>query len=345
MKFGVQLSDATTGNTVRRAQIAEDEGFDLVTVSDTPPFRELYTRLGAVATRTERVEIGPGVTNPVTRHPTVTANAMATLDEYAKGRAVLGIGSGDSAVRSLELPPASLDELEAVVTLFRRITQGQSATYDGTEVGVEWLRKEGRSLDIPVMLAAAGPKTMRLGGRVADRVLIIAGLHDDVIEDAVDNVRAGARANGRDPEDVEIWFFVLTNVADERKEAIDGLESTIAAVAHLLFQPTMEGKSLPEEHRDAVRTLADNYVMESHVGLEAENPNAEMIDELGLTGYLADRFCVAGPAERCRRKLQGIAETGNVDGVLLSSHPSATSERRFEAFLSAYGDEILSEIA
>lgn len=341
MKFGVQLSNATTRDTVTRARYAEEQGFDLLTLSDTPPFRELYTRLGAVAARTDSVMVGPGVTNPLTRHPTVTANAMSTVHELSDGQAILGVGSGDSAVRSVGLSPARLDELEEFVGLFRRITRGESAPYNGEEVSIEWLRNENLSFDIPVMLAAAGPKTMRLGGRIADRVLIISGLHQGVIEDAVENVRAGAREVDRDPNEVEIWFFVLTNIDEDRRRAIDGLESTIAAVAHLLFQPTMEGKALPAEHRDAIETLAENYVMEDHVGQDDRNRNAELIDDLGLTSYLADRFCAVGSTDECRRKIESVAETGLVDGVLLSSHPSSTSEQAFENFLTGYGEEIM----
>ena len=121
----------------------------MLTLSDTPPFRELYTRLGAVAARTDSAMVGPGITNPLTRHPTVTANAMATVDELTDGRAVLGIGSGDSAVRSIGLSPASLEELEEFVRLFGRITRGQSASYDGEEVSIKWLRNEDLTFDIP----------------------------------------------------------------------------------------------------------------------------------------------------------------------------------------------------
>lgn len=341
MNFGVQLSNAAVQDTIKRASYAEKQGFDLVTLSDTPPFRELYTRLGAVAAQTESVMVGPGVTNPLTRHPTVTANAMATVDEVTNGRAVLGIGSGDSAVRSVGLSPASLEELEEFVHVFRRITRGESALHNGEEVSIEWIKNEKLAFETPVILAAAGPKTMQLSGRIADSVLIISGLHQDVIEDAVENVRTGAQENGRDPDEVEVWFFVLTNIDSDRRRAIDGLESTIAAVAHLLFQPSLEGKSLPAEHRDAIRTLSENYVMEDHVGQDDRNRNAELIDDLGLTGYLADRFCAVGSSDDCLQKIERIADTGLVDGVLLSSHPSSTSEQEFENLLTVYGEEIL----
>jgi len=93
---------------------AEDTGLDLVGVADSQSLlHELHTSLGVAARVTETVELGPMVTNPVTRHPAVTAGAVCTLDAHTDGRAVVGVAGGDHAVRTLGLDPAPPADLRA----------------------------------------------------------------------------------------------------------------------------------------------------------------------------------------------------------------------------------------
>src|SRR5919199_5132472 len=95
-RFGVELHEYVDAATVlREARQAEALGYASVWLGDSQLiWRELYVLLGAVAATTARVALGTGVTNPITRHPAVTAGALMTLQELSRGRAILGIGLG-----------------------------------------------------------------------------------------------------------------------------------------------------------------------------------------------------------------------------------------------------------
>ena len=102
---------------------AEDSGFDWLGVADSQSvFRELYVALTLAALNTRRVQLGPLVTNPLTRHLVVTASAIASVDELAGGRGVLGLGSGDSAIYTIGAPPATLAGLEDSIAMLGRLT-------------------------------------------------------------------------------------------------------------------------------------------------------------------------------------------------------------------------------
>lgn len=320
MEFGLLCIPRGSQAVLEEARRAERRGFDFLGVPDSQCLvRELYTTLGAVAMATESIALGPSVTNPVTRHPAVTASALCALDEHADGRAVLGLASGDSAVYTLGKRPASVEELEAFVEAFGALCRGERIEFDGEEFGLTWLRKAGERRSVPVMLAAEGPRTLRLAGRVADRVLIGSGVTPAAVERAAEHVAAGARTAGRDPDDLETWVYARAAVVDDVAEVAAGLEDAVAASAHHAFQFTLEGKGVPAEHEAAVRRLVREYDSEQHVGLGESSTNRRLMTRLGLTEYLTDRFAIAGPAAVWHDRLDRLRATGVVDGVHL--HP------------------------
>ena len=102
MKFGVTMFPNNLEDVASQARLAEEMGFDYVGIADSQSLaRELYVTLSVVAMSTERVMLGPTVSNPRTRHPAVASSAIASVNELSGGRAFLGIGSGDSAVLNL----------------------------------------------------------------------------------------------------------------------------------------------------------------------------------------------------------------------------------------------------
>ncbi len=111
---------------------AEAHGFDWLGVADSQSvFRELYVALTLAALHTRRMRLGPLVTNPLTRHLVVTASAISSVDELSGGRAVLGVGSGDSALYTIGAPPATLAGLEDSVLTLGRLTAGETVERDG----------------------------------------------------------------------------------------------------------------------------------------------------------------------------------------------------------------------
>ena len=131
--------------------------------------------------------------NPITRHPAISASGVATLEEIAPGRALLGIGTGDSSVHNAGVKPANMAQTKAYTAAIRDLLTTGETVFEGETARLTW----GHA-DIPLYVAASGPKTLELAGEVADGVIIQTGLLPEVIEDALNCIRRGAERAGRD---------------------------------------------------------------------------------------------------------------------------------------------------
>src|SRR5262249_18150854 len=177
--------------------------------------RDTYVLLAAAARVTERIVLGPLLANPVNRHPTVTASSIATLDELAPGRTLLGWGVGDTAVRLAGLRPARVKELEAATRLLRALLDGQAV-----DVGAARPARLPHHRPVPVWLAAGGPRTLRMAGSVADGVFVRVGTHPANLAAAVAAIRAGAAEAGRDPATVGLGAVFHTVLVDAPPRAL-----------------------------------------------------------------------------------------------------------------------------
>src|SRR5438045_386601 len=121
--FGVELHQYLDAPTVLgEIQLAERLGYDSVWLGDSQLiWRELYALLGAGSVTTSRVALGSGVTNPVTRHAAVTASAICTVQELSGGRAILGVGLGDSSMETMGLKAVTRAHLAGFVQTVRSL--------------------------------------------------------------------------------------------------------------------------------------------------------------------------------------------------------------------------------
>src|ERR1700737_1318128 len=121
LNFGVTfMTDPPVSEIVGRTVLAEENGFSHAWLWDSHVlWQEVYPIFTLMAAGTADIHIGTCVTNPVTRDPTVTASALATLNEISGGRMVMGIGRGDSARRALAQKPVSGERMEAERRLIR----------------------------------------------------------------------------------------------------------------------------------------------------------------------------------------------------------------------------------
>ncbi len=220
MKFGVTMFPNNLEDVATGARLAEEMGFDYVGIADSQSLaRELYVTLGVVASSTQRVILGPTVSNPLTRHPAVAASAIASINELSKGRAFLGIGSGDSAVLNLGLRPARLAELHHYIQTVREMLTGETSEYRGDRAHVRWANS-----DIPIAMSAEGPRTLAMAGAVADAAIIHTGLTTDVLQDTMDRIREGERAAGWESGATGVWAFAKCNIADNHDGAIEEIK-------------------------------------------------------------------------------------------------------------------------
>lgn len=336
MDHGVLLVQRReTDRLVEFAQLVEDRGFDLLGLNDSQAiFRELYVTLGVVADHTDHIPIGSTVTNPITRHPTVTASAICSLDELAGGRAFLGIGTGESAVKTIGKEPARLRDTRTYIETVRSLTQGKTVNHDGTEVKIRWVEENETTFDVPIFLSAAGPKTLEMAGAIADGVYIANGVSPDIVEDSIERIKAGAERAGRDPGEVAKWVFTKIQLAETKAAAMNEIRHALAASANFTFR----NGNIPSGYESAIREFRDRYEPYEHEQPGATD-NAALMEELGLTEVFADRFAVTGTPNDCLRQIEELNRMDEVDGLL---YP-ALAEDDF-GLVNQIGSEILPRI-
>jgi 5,10-methylenetetrahydromethanopterin reductase len=240
----------------------------------------------------------------------VTASAIATVQAESGGRAVLGIGRGDSALAHLGFAPAPVGELEAYIKVVRAYLRGEPVAFDdlrrfghaGTkpldslgladapdDSRIHWLPPE--LAPVPVEVAATGPKVLA-AARHADRVLLAVGADPERVAWARDV--AGAPATGA---------FVNVVAHDDKAVARDLMRGGMSTFARF---NTMHGETngpLSDGDRDMLKSLHASYDMTKHT--QSGSAQASL-----LTEDFADRFGIAGPPAYCVERLKALVELG-----------------------------------
>jgi len=284
-------------------EVAEAAGLGGIWVGDSPVlWRELYVLLGAAAERTERIRLGPAVTNPVSRHVAVTASALMTLHELSGGRAALGLGLGASAVRTVGARPARLAELERTVAEVR-------ALWNGGEGGLGY--GDGQP-PIPLLVGASGPRMLELSGRIADGCLAVVGLHPRQLEAARARLAAGGPAKG-----FEVVWWVPIAAAEDPAQAREDVKPYVArSLRHPL------PAELTAVEREAAERIRASYEYGQHL---APGAHADLVpDEI-----VADWAVTGTPAE-CREQLLGLdLRPGERIGLVpMGAEPKSVQVRR-----------------
>lgn len=306
MRFRCEVMTDAPEDTLRHVRAAEDAGFEATGLSDSQSvYRELYVSMTLSLLKTRRIIIGPRVTNPVTRHPAVTASALATLDELAPGRVFMGIGTGNSALYNLSTKGAGVGLLRDYVLAVRGLLTTGEAVFQGQHCRLTW----GGPRHIPMYIAAHGPKALRLAGEVADGVIIGLGLTREAVRVAKELVREGAVQAGRDPEQVELWWYAVASIGESRQAALDAMRMALAPAGLFLIRFTTEGKLVPPDIGRRLAELHQRYDFGEHFRPDARK-NAQLVEELGLKEYLAERYALAGSPEECVEQVQRAAEAG-----------------------------------
>ncbi len=213
--------DENIDQIITQTKLAERYGFSHITFVDQQNLsRDVYAMMAVAALNTSRIQIGQGVTVPHIRHPSVTANATATIHELSGGRAFLGIGSGGNALRSMGMEAHPMKEYREVVEFIRRLLTGKHAEFKVVEMRSEWINKR-----IPVYMAAIGPTSCRLAGELADGVIIGPGIHPELVKWRIEQIHRGAEIAGRDPSQIEIWVRTMIYITDNKEDAFTAASS------------------------------------------------------------------------------------------------------------------------
>lgn len=304
MKFGAQFLAEDFHSCMDSVAVAERAGFAHAWFVDSQIlWQDCYVYMGRALEVTDRIVLGTAVSNPFTRHPTVTASVNATLAELFPGRVILGLGRGDSAVRTMGMNPVPTKELRAAVPLIRSLMAGETTEINETDVHFRW-HKEGPP--VPIALSATGPKNLRAAGGLADIVMIYVGVHPENVAWAIDHIRAGAVDAGRDPDEVKVSVLCGLEVSDDPDAAQAAVRWAAAACANHIGDTMKRNPEhgMPETMTRLVEARTQHYdYYEGHLDSDADHTAF-------LTPELIDDFAIAGSAEHCVAKIRALEELG-----------------------------------
>src|SRR5262245_15345835 len=318
---------------------AETLGWDAALQPDSQLRRRDTYVLLAAARVTQRIVLGPLIANPINRHPSVTASSIATIDELAPGRTLLGWGVGDTAVRLAGLRPARVKELEAGTRLMRALLDG-----DAVEVGAARPARLPHHRPVPIWIAAGGPRTLRMAGGVADGVFMRVGTHPANLTTTVEAIRAGAAEAGRDPSSVRLGLIVHTVLVDDAKRALAMAKSIAAGYYEYsprLFDPprlTWAGPD-PESLKQRHQVWPDFHHASD---LEVSGRVVDFLPESA-----ADAFSVRGDTAEVTERVVGMlrAAPATFDYVVLHPIPNPpTPDEGEHGFLAKVAREVLPRV-
>ncbi len=341
MKFSCMIwpfSGTDIEPVVRLAQTAENCGFETVYVGDSQMiWNDVWVTLTACALSTERVRLGTGVTNLVTRHPTATANAINSLNMISYGRAVLGVGAGDSAVRTAGLSPAKLAQIRERLEFMRALLDGDEvdALPSAEEAArTTWGRVDrvrllgaGAAGAVPIQLACMGPKSVRVAGEICDGVIVDGhmGGNGEGARATIAAASEGAAAAGRDPAKLRFIAAIDAAIDDDRHSALDKVRPT--AARNIARKPWLPD-TLGVEHADVVREVSEAYKFYEHLDLTAKH--RELIpDEVAM------KCCIAGTPDDCIAKARELEAAGITEiSIFITSQDEDGSRTVLERFAS-----------
>jgi 5,10-methylenetetrahydromethanopterin reductase len=321
-------------------KMADDYGVEAVGTYDSAFIGgDTYVRTTLMALASRRARVGPRPTNPLTREPQVMASYLASIDSLTDGRAFMDIASGDSAVFNMGYTAASRAQIEDYVTCVRGLLAMGESTYRGRPQRVRWTSEAVRR-HIPISICAEGPRMLHLGGRIGDGVIAGTGLLPEVIRDTTARVHGGARAAGRDPGAVDIWFTARSSLHEDREKAVENVKASVSSILNHAMRFGLEGKHVPEALRARIQTYVDGYELYDHVLGTGKNP--KRMEELGLTDYALKRWALAGNPSDWIKRIEEVAAAGATK--LWVSIGRGDFDRQFHD-MRLFGEQILPHFA
>jgi 5,10-methylenetetrahydromethanopterin reductase len=303
---------------VELAQAADANHFASVWFAENPFERGVLPAAAACAVATERIRIGIGVWNPFNRHPSLIAMEIGALDELAKGRVSLGIGSGmTSAIRKLSLddkrPLAALRDTFHIV---RGLLRGDEVTYAGVVFSAHGakLGYKPPHPDMPIFMAARGDKALALCGQISDGLVVSNMCPPGYTARAVDIVRRAAVEAGRAIPGTVVQY-VPCIAGPDGTQARRTIKPTLATMLRQ-FWPVSTAKEAMRHGKipDAELQAAIDRVA------RGEAP------EQALSDRFVDAFAVAGTADQCLERISDYMRAGVTEPVLTFVGPDPVAD-------------------
>ena len=301
-------------------------GFDHLWLTDSSLHaRNSYAYLTLAAKTSSRLLLGTAVTNPLTRHPAITAAAAATVDEISGGRMTLGIGAGDRPLLALGMKPSPLASLRASIVAIRELWSGDHVSIEDGAFSLRdaHLRFTARS-DIPIYISASGPRTLELAGEIADGVILLVGLFPEALAWALEHVDRGAAKAGRPRPHVAVFAY---GAIDDDQDVAMASARSIAAWFPQTAPAICELAGVPVSLVDDVR---------------ARYAGGEFQEAEEAARLLPDDFvrsvALAGDAAHARGRIEAVVHAG-ADSIHVFPL-GANRMRTVEAFAACFTDVV-----
>jgi 5,10-methylenetetrahydromethanopterin reductase len=305
----------------RRAERVEELGYDGIFLGESHLSSiDSFQTLASCALLTKRVLLGIAVTNMVFRHPTVLAGAAASLNEISKGRALLGLGTGDGPVYSQGLKATPIKEFEQGVKIIRDLVQGKAIKSPSGNVGIGFNLRP-----TPIYVSAEGPKGLQLAGRCADGVILGTGFDLNVLHWARGKIREGINQAQRQESNIALIAAGMLCIREDGNEARRIVRNRIANRAHHNFRFTLE--TVPINELDGIKKFM--------AGFDVMKPMEERVDPDLVNDYLVRRFSIAGSAKECVERIEELREAG-VEHLMLTP-----ARKVFHETVEAFAHEVM----
>ena len=333
MDFGVSTV-SWFRSTARMAARFESLGFASAIFTDSQNLcAEVWSQLALAAHATERIRLGPGVTNSVTRDPALTACSAATLQAESEGRAILCIGRGDSAVQRIGRREHSVADFEIYLDSVQRYLRGEEVDRDGFPSRLEFLPALRDLPKVPVEVMATGPRVIELSARLADHICFAVGADPDFLESRIALAREAAARAGRDPASLRFGAMVNCVLSDDVAAARDAIRGGATTFARFSSFRGNDPDLLPAPLRETADWLREHYDMKDHT-------RANVAHTRGVTDDFVDWFGIVGSVRSVRERFERLADLG-LDFVHVVPGSTDADRDVTRASLEALAKEIL----
>lgn len=281
----------------------ESLGFDKIWIPDERFFRDVTMTLATIARAATSIGIGTAVTDPYIRHPALTAQWTATLDELSGGRMHVGVGAGIAGFSALGIQRSRpVRAIREAVEVMRQLWKGDTVDYDGALI-----KAHGASLDfspprmrIPVYIAGRGPLVLQLAGELGDGVIIGSLASAAGLDYAKNNLRHGLATANRSWDDLDVAIWLHTAISTDREAARNAVKMIIVGVL-LSSRPILESLGIQLDDAMSAALARTRYVQGSDDVLRIAGQ---------LSNELVDAFAVAGPPDEVTSRLNELRDAG-----------------------------------
>ena len=331
MKFGISGVNLSANveqysDVVSAVKKAEEVGFESAWFSDRT--RDTYVNMTACALATRRIRVAAGIANPFTRHPAVTARAIASIDEISGNRAILGIGAGNMVEMTRDMgfdTRKTYLRIKEAVTIMKKLLRGESVTLAGEFYNLSSVKLGfGSRGDVPIFIAGQGPKILEAAGEVADGA-IVAYNDDKILSKVFQSISRGAEKGGRKLGDLDLVVWLPVYLTEGGSGFLEPLRGYAALMVLLSPQEWLADVGVTEEMYE---TIKRGYAKGAHVDPKLEAEYASRAKEY-ITDRIVDTFLLVGNESEVVERITKLEKMGFKQFVVWTPTPVQSEKLQF----------------